>query len=129
MSALNAIRNLDYIILFARDMAALRRFYGEVMEFPQHRTLGPQWVEYRVGGSTLAITERGMMFDDAAPEPGTLSVQLAFRVAPAEVTECAAAFAAKGIEAIWPVTDQPWGHRTLFVRDPDGNVVEIYAEI
>jgi catechol 2,3-dioxygenase-like lactoylglutathione lyase family enzyme len=28
-----------------------------------------------------------------------------------------------------PPTDQPWGHRTLFVRDPDGNVVEIYAEI
>jgi len=25
--------------------------------------------------------------------------------------------------------DQPWGHRTLFFRDPDGNVLEIYAEI
>ncbi len=26
-------------------------------------------------------------------------------------------------------TDQPFGHRTLFFRDPDGNVLEIYAEI
>jgi lactoylglutathione lyase len=26
-------------------------------------------------------------------------------------------------------TDQPWGLRTLFFRDPDGNVLEIYAEI
>ena len=26
-------------------------------------------------------------------------------------------------------TDQPWGHRTLFVRDPGGNVVEIYADL
>jgi len=25
--------------------------------------------------------------------------------------------------------DQPFGHRTLFFRDPDGNVLEIYAEI
>ena len=22
-----------------------------------------------------------------------------------------------------------WGHRTLFFRDPDGNIVEIYADI
>jgi catechol 2,3-dioxygenase-like lactoylglutathione lyase family enzyme len=30
---------------------------------------------------------------------------------------------------ILPVTDQPFGHRTVFFRDPDGNVLEIYAEI
>jgi catechol 2,3-dioxygenase-like lactoylglutathione lyase family enzyme len=27
------------------------------------------------------------------------------------------------------VTDQPFGHRTVFFRDPDGNILEIYAEI
>jgi catechol-2,3-dioxygenase len=26
-------------------------------------------------------------------------------------------------------TDHAFGHRTLFFRDPDGNVLEIYAEI
>ncbi len=26
-------------------------------------------------------------------------------------------------------TDQPWGHRTLFFRDPDGSILEVYAEI
>lgn len=25
--------------------------------------------------------------------------------------------------------DHPFGHRTIFFRDPDGNVLEIYAEI
>jgi catechol 2,3-dioxygenase-like lactoylglutathione lyase family enzyme len=25
--------------------------------------------------------------------------------------------------------DQPWAHRTAFFRDPDGNIVEIYADI
>jgi catechol 2,3-dioxygenase-like lactoylglutathione lyase family enzyme len=28
-----------------------------------------------------------------------------------------------------PATDQPWGHRTLFFRDPDGNLLEIYADL
>jgi catechol 2,3-dioxygenase-like lactoylglutathione lyase family enzyme len=28
-----------------------------------------------------------------------------------------------------PPTDRPWGHRTLFFRDPDGNILEIYADL
>ena len=35
----------------------------------------------------------------------------------------------RGVEIIAGPTDQPFGHRTLFFRDPDGNVLEIYAEI
>lgn len=51
------------------------------------------------------------------------------RPEPAEVDDCAAALAAKGVKIIAPPTDQSWGHRTLFFRDPDGNVLEIYADI
>jgi catechol 2,3-dioxygenase-like lactoylglutathione lyase family enzyme len=54
---------------------------------------------------------------------------MAFRVAPQTVADCAAALKAKGIELISPLTDHPWGHRTIFFRDPDGNVLEIFAEI
>ena len=52
-----------------------------------------------------------------------------FRVAPGEVDECAEALRAAGVAILRPPTDQPWGHRTLFFRDPDGNIVEIYADI
>lgn len=122
------IRSLDYTIIFARSMQAMRWFYAEVMELELHRELGPQWVEYRIGSAILALTERGMIFDDIAPPEGALSLQLAFRVAPDEVAVAASLLARKGIAAS-PVVDQPWGHRTLFFRDPDGNVLEIYAEV
>jgi lactoylglutathione lyase len=100
-----------------------------VMAFPLYRELGTQWVEYRVGASLLVLTERGVMFDDPAPPPGALSVQLAFRVTRAEVDACAEALRARGVAIVKPPTDQPWGHRTLFFRDPDGNVLEIYADL
>lgn len=123
------LRSLDYTVIFARQMPRMREFYGAVLGFPLHRELGPQWVEYRVGSTLLALTERGLVFDDPAPPIGVLSLQLAFRVAPSEVATCANALRERGVSLISGPTDQPWGHRTLFFRDPDGNVLEIYAEI
>ncbi len=38
-------------------------------------------------------------------------------------------FGESGVAIVGEPTDQAWGHRTLFVRDPDGNVVEIYADL
>ena len=129
MSPLRNIRQLDYTVIFTRDTQAMRRFYGEVMEFPVYNELGPAWIAYRIGASLLALTERGLMFNDPAPPQGALSVQLAFRVAPQEVYSCAEALARRKVEIVSGPTDQPWGHRTVFFRDPDGNVLEIYADI
>jgi catechol 2,3-dioxygenase-like lactoylglutathione lyase family enzyme len=129
MNPLSQIRQIDYTVIFVRDMEAMRRFYGEVMEFPLQRTLSDKWVEYRIGANTLALAARGGLFDDPPPPQGALSLQLAFRVAPDVVAQCASALEAKGITLTLPLTDHAFGHRTIFFRDPDGNVIEIYAEI
>jgi lactoylglutathione lyase len=123
------IRSIDYTVIYVRQMAAMRDFYGRTMGFALHRELSPRWIEYRVGSNILALAERGGRFDDPAPPVGVLSLQLAFRVAPHEVATCAAVLAERGVTIISGPTDQPFGHRTLFFRDPDGNVLEIYAEI
>lgn len=128
-NALARIRHLDYTVIFARDLPAMRRFYERVMSFPLYRELGPTWIEYRVGASLLVLTQRGVLFDDPPPPDGALSLQLAFRVTPSEVDACAAALHKRGVPIVMEPKDQPWGHRTLFFRDPDGNVLEIYADL
>jgi catechol 2,3-dioxygenase-like lactoylglutathione lyase family enzyme len=129
MQALSQIRQIDYTVIFARDLDAMRQFYEQVMEFPLLRVLSERWIEYRVGATTLALTVHGGRFDDPAPATGVLSLQLAFRVPPQAVADCAATLEARGVALVSPLTDHPWGHRTIFFRDPDGNVLEIYAEI
>ncbi|RTL96990.1 MAG: VOC family protein [Hyphomicrobiales bacterium] len=129
MNALKNIRNIDYTVVFARDMKAMRSFYEDVMGFAVHSRLGESWTAYQVGSSLLALTERGVMFNDAPTPASALSVQLAFRVTPAQVDQCAETLRGKGVAIESEPTDQPWGHRTLFFRDPDGNVLEIYADI
>src|SRR5438094_6023687 len=57
-SAFQAIRAIDYTVIFVRDMAAMRRFYEDVLGFPLRRELSPGWIEYRVGDNTLALGRR-----------------------------------------------------------------------
>lgn len=129
-SALAAIRGLDYTIVYALDMQKMRAFYSQVMGFELRRELTPQWVEYSVGTNILTLTEKSWIWKNDAETPlGSTSVHLAFRVAPGEVSTCTEELRSKGVEIVEDVRDQPWGHRTVFFRDPDGNVIEIYADI
>jgi catechol 2,3-dioxygenase-like lactoylglutathione lyase family enzyme len=123
------IRGIDYTVILARQMNATREFYGTMLGFPLHRELSPQWVEFRVGSNLLALAEHGARFNDPSLPMGAPSLQLAFRVAPGEVASCAAVLAERGVHIVSGPTDRAFGHRTLFFRDPDGNVLEIYAEI
>ncbi len=123
------IRSIDYTVIYVRQMELMKEFYGKTLGFTLHRELSPSWVEYRVGSNLLALAAGGGRFDDSPPSIGTLMLQLAFRVAPSEVASCAAALTERGASIISGPTDQPFGHRTLFFRDPDGNVLEIYAEL
>jgi catechol 2,3-dioxygenase-like lactoylglutathione lyase family enzyme len=129
MSAFQAIRAIDYTVIFVRDMAAMRRFYERVLRFPLVRELSPGWIEYRVGGNTLALSTPRLTAADAPTPIGSASLQLAFKVSASEVDQCADELVRQGVDLLSPPTDQAFGHRTLFFRDPDGNLLEVFAEI
>ena len=128
-SAFQAIRAIDYTVIFVRDMAAMRSFYEDILGFSVLRELSPGWIEYRVGNNTLALARPSRTAADAPTPNGSASLQLAFRVSLPEVDQCADELVRKGINLLSPPTDQVFGHRTLFFRDPDGNLLEVFAEI
>jgi catechol 2,3-dioxygenase-like lactoylglutathione lyase family enzyme len=128
-SPFQAIRAVDYTVIFVRDMTAMRRFYENVLCFPLSRELSPGWIEYQLGGNTLALARPSRTAKDAPVPIGSASLQLAFKVSPPEVDACADELVRHGVELLSPPTDQSFGHRTLFFRDPDGNLLEVYAEI
>ena len=131
---LKAIRNLDYTILFCQDVEAQKHFYQDVLGFPIYRDVG-QWVELQVGASLLTLARRGTGYEGvreqhgAPPLAGAAALQLAFRVTPAQVESCFAELQQKGVAILQPPRDQATGHRTLFFKDPEGTILEIYAEL
>ena len=128
-SAFQAIRAIDYTVIFVRDMAAMRRFYEGILGFPLLRELSPGWIEYRVGENTLALARPRLTAADVPTPSGSASLQLAFRVSVADVDRCADELMRQGVDLLSPPTDQAFGHRTLFFRDPDGNLLEVFADI
>ncbi|MDA9438503.1 glyoxalase [Bradyrhizobium sp. CCBAU 51745] len=128
-SPFSAIRAIDYTVIFVRDMDAMRRFYEDVLALSPLRELSPNWIEYGIGSNTLALARPSRTAGDAPTPVGSASLQLAFKVSPAEVDACAEELVRQGVALLSPPTNQPFGHRTLFFRDPDGNLLEIYAEI
>lgn len=128
-SPFHAIRAIDYTVIFVRDMAAMRSFYEDVLAFPLLRELSPNWIEYGIGPNTLALARPGRTAADAPMPAGSASLQLAFKVSAAQVDQCADELVRQGVALLSPPTNQSFGHRTLFFRDPDGNLLEIYAEI
>ncbi len=62
-----------------------------------------------------------MTHDETAPVVPVASIQ---------VDDVDAAYAeakASGAEIVHELTDEPWGVRRFFVRDPDGHVVNVLA--
>lgn len=127
--ALGGITSLDYTVLLCSKMDETRAFYRDVMQFAIETDL-PTWCSFRIGAALLTLRPRGWkLFEDGQAVPGAVSVQLAFRVAPPAVDACHAELLAKGVAILRGPTDLPdWRHRTLFFRDPEGNLIEIYAE-
>jgi catechol 2,3-dioxygenase-like lactoylglutathione lyase family enzyme len=128
--SLGGIRNLDYAVLLCNRMDETRAFYRDIMKFPIE-TDHPNWVSFRVGAALLTLRPRAKwtVCDDGKSVPGSAAIQLAFRVPPQAVDACHAELVAQGVPILRGPTDLPdWRHRTLFFRDPEDNIIEIYAE-
>jgi len=60
-----------------------------------------------------------MTHDQTGPVVPDVSVQVN------DVDAAHAAAVREGAEIVHPLTDEPWGVRRFFVRDPDGHVLNV----
>lgn len=69
----------------------------------------------------LGVQVSLMTHDATAPVVSDASMQVD------DVDACHAAAVRAGAEIIHPLTDEPWGVRRFFVRDPDGHVINVLS--
>lgn len=120
---------LSIVTLGVRKMGVLRSFY---------RTLGWQelpigddsWTGFLLGGVLLGLFPMSDLTAEAAPgsqhPTGWSGVTLACTVGTQEeVDSTFAAAVAAGATPVAEATDRPWGGRSAFIADPEGNRWEI----
>ncbi len=128
---LNEIRSVDYVVLLCKDLEKTCAFYRDVLRLPLEIDR-QSWRSFRVGATLLTLRPRGVwaVCDDGEISEGSTPVQLCFRVAPPAIMEWHKELSEKGVEILRAPTELPiWRHNTLFFRDPENNILELYAEI
>ncbi len=122
------IQQLDYVILLCDDFVGMKAFYQKLFGFPV--VVEREDVLAMNGGSvTFCLRKRTRHYDGKSAGPGSPGVQIAFRVPHGDVDACFAELLQHGVTVVDPPTDQFWGHRTVFFRDPEGNMLEFYEEL
>ena len=121
-----ALRTIGYVVLHCRYLQAARRFYLHVMGFPIAHERA-DWIQFQVGDTGLVLRP----FDEGPGARGARqpTVQLGIRVRYDEIDACYEQLQSRGVELLEPPRDQGWGHRTLFFADPEGNLLEMYADL
>ncbi|WP_433790042.1 VOC family protein [Actinoplanes sp. CA-252034] len=116
--------------LAVADMAASLSFYRRLgLEFPDGAELEPHTEAVVAGGIRLMWdTHASLRTFDPGYEPGSPSGGWAFLCADAaEVDSVHADLVAAGHPSVHQPWDAPWGQRYAQVKDPDGNVVDLFA--
>lgn len=125
---------INMIGIITSNFDAQKKFYQAVMGFKPILEL-ENFVEFESAGVRFAISI-GTVMEQAtgeksytAPKTGH-SFELAFKAdSPAQVDSDYKELIEKGAKPIKPPADMPWGQRTAFFADPDGNIHEIFADI
>lgn len=114
--------------IITNDIAPLVRFYEDVGL--QATWLAEEFAELKTPSCTLAVGSKRTMdlfFGGAATPGSNRSVILEFLAD--DVDALFQTLEARGTDIVQEPTTQPWGNRSLLVRDPDGNLVNFFTPV
>ena len=122
---------LDGFGIFVRDMAAMIRFYRDVLGFEIRESEDTSNVYLEKDGTLFLLYGRGdfekmtgKRFAFAQGIQGHTEIALSVENY-AAVDRAYADVIARGAQPVMEPTTEPWGQRTCYIADPEGNLIEI----
>jgi len=122
------LEQFRYVIVPCDNLDRMKAFYRDTFAFPVELDTATT-LTFRTGSVILALRKRTRDYDGEGTREKLPGVQLAFLVTTAEVDRQHRRLVERGVQIFDPPKDQPWGHRTLYFSDPEGNILEFYSEL
>jgi len=121
--------NLASVRLVTNNVDGLVSFYSLLTGREAARP-SPEFAELRFNEAALAISSERLIKQfnaGAAVAAANRSAMIEFQVD--DVDAVRARLQGAEIDYVMQPTDMPWGNRSMLLRDPDGNVVNIFARM
>ena len=121
---------LTHVCLFTDNVQKLVDFYGAVLdvEVPKNITVYFQFeIEDAAVLSIYDVEEQNRLAPGSAELRHNRSTILEFQVE--DVDKDYERLTELGVEWVKHPTTQEWGNRSIYFRDPDGNLVNFYSRI
>ena len=125
---LTPVKQLGYAIVLCDDIDRMKAFYRDLFAFPIDSE-SDETLAFQVGSVKIGLRKRTRNYDGRSGGSESPGTQLAFLASREEVDECYQVLLEKGVTILDPPADQPRGHRTVYFADPEGNILEVFAEI
>jgi predicted enzyme related to lactoylglutathione lyase len=106
--------------ILSGDFESSRAFYSDVIGLVEEQ--GLDWILF-FGTDKREVQLSVMALDVKAHEHPEVSIEVD------DVDEVYARAVASGAEIIYPMTDEDWGLRRFFVRDPNGAVINVTQHV
>lgn len=124
-----------HLRLLVKDYRSSFFFYTEVMGFKcMWGDLESGYADLKTGNTLIALFNRQAMADAVGaghlPQGDDIQDRSSMIFEVESVNDIADALEKKGIELLTEPQDRPeWGIRTAHLRDPDGNLIELFENL
>jgi len=122
------LHSVDATVLFVRDLATCLTFYRDTLGLPVTEST-PERASFHMDNVYFLLLEVSAAAHMIGEEANALKIEGGPRMLLAagveDVDVAYESLKAKGVTLLRPPTTQPWGLRTAYFADPEGNLWEI----
>src|SRR5262245_58694338 len=129
MSRGKDLMKLALVTIVTANLEQMRTFYQEVLQI-EPQTYRGNYVEFALEAGTLALWRQSECEAfGLAPMRGAANHSVLMELEVGVGNGDDARLKGMHMEWVQELTTQPGGHRTFYVRDPDGNVLNVHMTV